>query len=78
MAFYKQQDEDGNQVFLADGGGSEEAETIVEFADGVTAAIGRGSTDTDITYIRLNRADGSDIYLYVSSGTTITASTTKP
>ena len=76
--FNKVQDDEGNVKFIADGGGSEEAEFVIEFADGVEAAVGRGETDEDRTYVRLKRSDGTDVYLYVDTGTTLTVSTTKP
>ena len=41
--------------------------------------IGRGDTDTDITYIRLKNAGGTDIYIYPNAGGDgITISDTKP
>ena len=76
--FNRVQDDDGNQKFIADGGSSEIAENITEFAPGVDAAFGRGATDTDRTYVRLCRSDGTSVYLYVDTGTTLTVSTTKP
>jgi hypothetical protein len=43
------------------------------------AEIGRGVTDTDITYIALRNASGTKSYIYPNSGGTgITVSTTKP
>lgn len=43
------------------------------------AEIGRGATDTDITYIALRNATGVKCYVYPNSGGTgITVSTTKP
>jgi len=41
--------------------------------------IGRGDTDTDITYIRLKNAGGNDIYIYPNAGGDgVTVSNTKP
>lgn len=76
--FNKIQDDEGNVIFEADGGGSENEEFIVRFDEDVEAAVGRGETDTDRTYLRLKRSDGTDVYLYVDTGTTLTVSTTKP
>lgn len=78
-----QQDEDGNAKLLASGGNSENAEVIAEFdrtdAGGVIdAALGRGATDTDRTYLRLRRSDGTSVYIYVDTGTTVLCSTTAP
>ena len=43
------------------------------------AEIGRGVTDTDITYIALRNATGVKSYIYPNAGGTgITVSTTKP
>lgn len=72
------QKDDGSAQFQAQGGGSEEEEFGVEFEDGVDAALGRGETDTDRTYLRLRRSDGTSVYLYVDTGTTLTVSATKP
>ncbi len=78
-----QQNDDGTTTALATGGGSETSELKVEFdrtdAGGIIdAAIGRGSVDTDRTYLRLRRSDGTSVYLYVDTGTTLTVSTTAP
>lgn len=77
------QKDDGSAKFTAQGGGSENAEIGVEFETGddgvaVDAAFGRGATDTDRTYVRLKRSDGTSVYLYVDTGTTLTVSTTAP
>lgn len=41
--------------------------------------VGRGVTDTDITYIALRNASGTKVYIYPdAAGTAITVSTTKP
>lgn len=69
----------GDQEFMGDdGNGEATSESIFRFAATVTAALGRGATDTDRTYLRLNRSDGADVYIYVDTGTTVVCSTTKP
>lgn len=78
MAFNRIQDDEGNQIFVADGGNSENAENITEFEEGVDAAFGRGETSTGRTYIRLRRTDGTNVYLSVNTGTTLTVSSSKP
>ena len=41
--------------------------------------IGRGDTDTDITYLRLKNASGTNTYLYPnSSGDAVSVSSSKP
>ncbi len=50
----------------------------VEWASGVDAEIIRGATDTDRTAIALRRSDGTKVYLYVDTGTTLVVSTTAP
>jgi hypothetical protein len=45
----------------------------------VDARLGRGSSDTDITYIALRNANGTIVYLYPnSSGNGLNVSTTIP
>jgi len=52
---------------------------IVSDGSGELAEIGRGTTDTDITYIALRNADGTKCYIYPdAAGTGIVVSTTKP
>lgn len=54
------------------------AERII-FADGVDAEIGRGATDTDITYLALRNASGTKVYISPNAaGTGVDVSTTKP
>lgn len=77
------QKDDGSAKFTAQGGGSESQELGVVFEEldtgvSVDAAFGRGTTDTDRTYVRLKRSDGTSVYLYVDTGTTLTVSTTAP
>lgn len=47
------------------------------FASGVDAEIGRGTTDTDVTYIALRATDGTKIYIY-TDGISLILSTTAP
>jgi len=70
--------DDGTEKFVADGNDSENQERITEWALNVDAAMGRGATDTDRTYLRLRRSDGTSVYIYVDTGTTVSCSTTKP
>lgn len=77
------QKDDGSAKFTAQGGGSESAELGVEFEAldsgvSVEAAFVRGASDTDRTGIKLKRSDGTAVYLYVDTGTTLTVSTTAP
>lgn len=51
----------------------------VTFASGVDAILGRGTTDTDITFIALRNANGVLAYIYPNSTPDgVTVSTTKP
>lgn len=78
------QKDDGSAKFLAAGGGSEtDGEFGVifdELASGavVEAGFGRGTVDTDRTCVYLKRSDGTKIYLYVDTGTTLVVSATHP
>jgi hypothetical protein len=78
MAWNFIQKDDGTATLLADGGDSENELLTVEFANNVDVEIGRGDTDTDRTYIAVRRSDGTKVYIFVDTGTTISASTTKP
>lgn len=49
-----------------------------EWASGVDAQLVRGTTDTDRTAVALRRSDGTKVYLYVDTGTTLVVSTTAP
>lgn len=50
-----------------------------EWSANVDAEIGRGATDTDITFIKLRSPDGTAYYLYpADDGGSLTISATKP
>lgn len=49
-----------------------------QWASGVDAQLVRGGTDTDRTAVALRRSDGTRVYLYVDTGTTLVVSTTAP
>jgi hypothetical protein len=73
------QDDLGNVKIVAQGGGSEtDGEVIVEWDANVDAALVRGTVDTDRTALALRRSDGTRVYIYVDTGTTVLCSTTHP
>lgn len=75
----RSQVDDGTERKTASGGNSEFVEVLTEWDPGtVDAALGRGVVDTDRTYLRLRRSDGTSVYLYVDTGTTLVVSTTQP
>jgi hypothetical protein len=75
----KKQTDTGDVKFEASGGGSEQVgEVQFEWAPGVYAALVRGTTDTDRTALKLCISDGSAVYIYVDTGTTIVCSATHP
>lgn len=49
-----------------------------QWASGVDAQLVRGAVDTDRTAIALRRSDGTRVYLYVDTGTTLVVSATAP
>lgn len=53
------------------------ANLLIEFAPGFDIEVGRGTADTDRTYIALRNSTGVKYYLYVDT-TAVIASTTKP
>lgn len=77
MAWNLVQEDDGGARLEASTGASQLNPMTVKFADGVEVELGRGETDTDITYIGLYDAAGTLYYVYIDTGA-VTASTTKP
>lgn len=81
--FNLRQDDNGNAKFVAQGGGSE---TDGEFgaifdesgATPIEAGFARGTADTDRTALYLKRSDGTRVYVYVDTGTTLVCSATHP
>lgn len=69
-----QQQTDGDIVYLMDTA----ATVTFQWANGVDAQLVRGTTDTDRTAIALRRSDGTRVYLYVDTGTTLVVSATAP
>lgn len=74
----KQQKDDGSENNLAQGGGSETADVTWEFEEGVDIGFTRGTTDTSRTALKLRRSDGTEVYIYVDTGTTVVCSATHP
>lgn len=70
MGWNLQQNEDGTARLIST---EDQGDTPAEIE------IGRGATDTDITYIALRNASGTKVYIYPdAAGTAVTVSTTKP
>lgn len=73
----------GAEEYRAQGNSSESAERVVRW-DYTAAnlpielAMGRGVTNTAISYIRFTRTDGTFIYMYIDTGTTVVTSATQP
>lgn len=74
----KKQKDDGSVVTEAQGGGSEVADVTWEFAENVDIGFTRGTADTDRTALKLRRSDGTLVYIYVDTGTTVLCSATHP
>jgi len=74
----REQADDGSEVVRAQGGGSETADRVTVFVENVDVTLGRGTTDTDRTFIALRRSDGTKVYIYVDTGTTVVCSATHP
>lgn len=53
-------------------------ENIVTWDTGVDAALGKGVANAARTYLRLRRTDGTNVYIYVDTGTTVVCSTSQP
>jgi hypothetical protein len=76
----RQQIDDGTEKVLASGGNSEFSERITEWDLNVDASLGRGTgvVGTDLSYVQLRRTDGTKVYIYVDTGTTVVCSATRP
>lgn len=75
----RQQLDTGDEKFIANEASSfAGSERITEWDSGIDAAMGRGVVDADRTYVRLRRSDGTSVYIYVDTGTTVVCSTTQP
>ena len=74
MSMYMEQQTDGDVVYRLDTA----ATVTFQWANGVDAQLVRGATDTDRTAIALRRSDGTRVYLYVDTGTTLVVSATAP
>lgn len=60
-------------------GASESQHLTIRWADGVEAELGRGTTDTDVTYIALHNETGQKVYIHPNAPANgVTASTIKP
>lgn len=55
-------------------------ERVTEWALNVDAAMGRGvgTVGANLTYVQLRRTDGTKVYIYVDTGTTVVCSATQP
>lgn len=68
----------GNALLQTTRESKDTGNVTVEWETGVDAALIRGVTDTDRTAVRLRRSDGTAVYLYVDTGTTLVVSATAP
>jgi len=59
-------------IVNVDGG----ADVAIRWPNGTQVLIGRGTTDTDISYIGLSQADGTVYKVFVASGTITTTTGT--
>ena len=64
MPFVKSVDGEGGVKFRLADSSSQTEEFTIEFAAGVSASVGRGTTDTDVVYIRLKNTDGESAYVF--------------
>ena len=74
----QKQEDDGSVKQVASGGNSENASALWEFAENVDIGFVRGVSDTDRTALKLRRSDGTAVYIYVDTGTTVLCSGTAP
>lgn len=62
--FVVQQKPNGNVDIVAQGNDSATGDINIYFTTGAKAIIGRGTTDTDITFLALTNADAEVCYIY--------------
>lgn len=46
--------------------------------DNKKVAFGRGTTDTDVTYLLLQDGNGADQYMYTTDGSSLTITSARP
>lgn len=79
MPFIKSTDAGSNGGFKLGAASGDDEEFSIDFGGGVEIAFGRGTTDTDITYIRLKNADGESAYVFPNATQDgITVQSTRP
>lgn len=80
MTWSVQQKDDGDVDIIADGNNSENVGDVnIIWGSSVAATLGRGTTDTDITFLALRNADGELCYIYPNATQDgITVSDTHP
>lgn len=77
MAFNLVQNTDGSAEFEASGA-SANTEFRFNFNGTQNAGFGRGSADTDRTYVILQDSNGTDRYLYTTDGSSLTITSVRP
>ena len=77
MAFNLVQNTDGSAEFEASGA-SANTEFRFNFNGTQNAGFGRGSADTDRTYVILQDSNGTDRYLYTTDGSVLTITSVRP
>ena len=80
MAWIQRQRTDGSTEFVARGPASQTDGAVrVVWDDNVEAELGRGSSDPDITYIRLRNTGATFYYLFPNAaGDGVTVQATRP
>lgn len=79
MAWNFRQVTDGSaEVFADPNSASENTFVRVIFETDVDVEIGRGSTDTDVTYFTLRDADGAKWYAHTTDGSALSLTSTRP
>ena len=79
MVWARQQEDTGNE--FNEGYSSPQSggvEVVWGWSPTVEAALGMGVANTARSYLRLTRTDGTFVYIYVDTGTTVVCSTTQP
>lgn len=77
MAFNLVQNDDGSAEFEASGA-SANTEFRFNFNGTQNAGFGRGSADTDRTYVIIQDNDGASHYLYTTDGSSVSITSVRP
>lgn len=78
MTWNVKQNPNGSALVFAEGGGSDVASVVVQWATGIDVHLVRGTTNPSRTAIMLRSPNGTAVYITANNDGTMSASTTVP